>query len=134
MAAQPCDVCGKRHTSAAAIARCEEAGGPALLVDAEDVSGVLSLLDGRLVLTRTGGVLAVGHSLPWGPPHPGQFATVAEVFGELVKAGADAEVLAARLHRNRRVGLPLSQAIPSDLMAAACKALSARASALKSAA
>ena len=134
MAAQPCEACGKRHSSAAAIAKCEQAAGPALLVEPEDVAGVLGLLDGRLVLTRSGGVLAVGHSLPWGPPHPGQFATVADVFAELVRAGADPEALAARLRRNRRVGLPLSQAIPSDLMAAACKALSVRASALKSAA
>lgn len=134
MAAQPCETCGKRHTSAAAIARCAEAAGPALLVEPDDVAGVLGLIDGRLVLTRSGGVLAVGHSLPWGPPHPGQFATVADVFDALVKAGADADALEARLRRNRRVGLPLSQAIPSDLMAAACTALSARAAALKSAA
>ena len=134
MAAQPCEVCGVRHRSEAAAAKCAEAAGPALLVEPDDVAGVLGLLDGRLVLTRTGGVLAVGHSLAWGPAHPGQFATVAEVFAELVKAGADAEELAAHLHRNRRIGLPLAQAIPADLMAAACRALSTRALALQSAA
>lgn len=135
MAAVVCG-CGTRHRSEAAAAKCPDAVPAGPVVDAEDIAGVLGLLDGRLVLTRSGGVLAVGHSLPWGPAHPGQFATVAEVFAELVAAGGDAEALERRLHRARRVGLPLGQAVPADLMAAACAALTARARAtvLKSAA
>jgi hypothetical protein len=130
MAAEQCG-CGVRHRSEAAAARCPDAVGTVgSRVDAEDVLGVLTLMDGRLVRTASG-VLPVSPSQWQCPPLPGQVWTQAEVFAVMAGLSGDPRALAQRLTNSLRVGLPVAAVVPTELAERTAAALTTR---LKSAA